>query len=65
MTNFGKNLKEIDDEDLESGINEHDPKFAALESNELIKRSVNKLEKTIEIFNEQSSKQTSKMIFLT
>lgn len=65
MTNFSKKLKEINDEDLENGVNQHDPRFAALESNELIKRSVNKLEKTIENFNEESSKQTSKMIYLT
>ncbi len=65
MTNFGKNLKEVPDEELEDGVNEHDPRFAALESNELIKRSVNKLENTIETFNTQSSKQTSKMICLT
>ena len=65
MTNFGKKLKEVNDEELESGVNEHDPRFGVLESNELIKRSINKLEMTIETFNKQSSKQTSRMIFLT
>lgn len=28
MSNFGKNLTEKKDEELENGINDHDPRFA-------------------------------------
>ncbi|MCR4334786.1 MAG: hypothetical protein NUV47_03625 [Patescibacteria group bacterium] len=65
MSNFSQKLEEIEDEQLKMGVKEHDPRYGVLESNELIKRSVNKLEKTIETFNKQSSKQTEKMIGMT
>ncbi|MCX6717124.1 MAG: hypothetical protein NTU76_00395 [Candidatus Taylorbacteria bacterium] len=63
--NFHKKLEEIDEDQLKTGVNEHTPQFGVLESNELIKRSINRLEKTIDTFSGQSSKQTEKMIRLT
>lgn len=65
MSNFSTKLKDIPDEELESLINEHDPRFGILESNELMRRSVNKVWGAIKDFNKQSSKQTKKMIILT
>jgi len=63
--NFGKKLEEATDDELYLWVNTLSPTFTILASNELIKRTLTKLQKTIEIFNKQSSEQADKMIFLT
>ena len=63
--NFEKKLEEATDEELHSWINTHNPHFTVLASNELIRRALDNLRKTIQVFNDQSSKQTEKLVKLT
>jgi hypothetical protein len=65
MSNFSKKLENATEEELKGGLNEHTPIFANLESDELTRRTLNKLQETIKTFNEQSSKQTEKMVVMT
>ncbi len=65
MKNFEKKLEEATEEELHSWVNTRNPHFTVLASNELIRRALNKLHGVIRTFNEQSSKQTEKMIALT
>ena len=65
MSNFAPKLEDSTDDQLRFSVNEHNPHFASLSSDELTRRTLNKLEGTIRIFNEQSSKQTDKLVKLT
>lgn len=65
MANFPKKLEDATKEELKLWINQSDPNYVKLASDELTRRALNKLENTIKNFNEQSSKQTEKMIELT
>ncbi len=65
MVNFSPRIEDSTEEQLLNNIDEHNPSYGIISSNELLKRTINKLEKTIEIFNKESSKQTGKMLFLT
>ena len=65
MSNFAPKLEEATDEQLRYWINEFDFRVVPLASDELTRRTLNKLQKTIEVFNEESSKQTQRMIRLT
>ncbi|MBL7155074.1 MAG: hypothetical protein ISS88_01025 [Candidatus Portnoybacteria bacterium] len=65
MSNFSPKLEEATDDQLRYMINELDFRVVPLASDELTRRALNKLQKRIEVFNEQSSKQTKKMIRLT
>ena len=65
MSNFSPKIEEATEDQLKNWTNETDPRYGFLASNELMRRSVKKLHETIQTFNEQSSKQTSKMIWLT
>ena len=65
MNNFSPKIEDATDEQLRSGINSHNPHFGQLESDELTRRVIKKLEETIKKFNKQASKQTQKMIQLT
>lgn len=65
MSNFSPKIEDSTEDQLNFIINELDARYGALASNELLKRAVNKLQETIKTFNEQSSKQTEKMIKLT
>ena len=65
MSNFSPKLEESTEEQLNYSINEHDPRFSVLSSNELTRRALNNLEKTITTFNEKTSKETKVMLFLT
>lgn len=65
MSNFSPKLEEATDEQLRHGINEHNPHYAQVESDELTRRSLSKLQRTIEVFNKKSSKQTNIIIGLT
>ena len=65
MSNFSPKLEDATDEQLMNMVNELDFRVVPLASDELTRRTVKKLEKTIQIFNVQSSKQTEKMIRLT
>lgn len=65
MINFHPKLEDSTNEKLKDLIQTSDPKFGLLPSNELLKRSLNKLEKTIQVLSKESSKQTTKMLFLT
>ncbi len=47
MTNFTPKLEEQSEEQLRFSINEHDPNFASLSSDELNRRSLDELNKTI------------------
>lgn len=62
---FEKKIEEATDEELYSWINTNNSHYTVLASNELIKRVLNKLQVVITVFNDQSSKQTKKMIWLT
>ncbi len=65
MANFAKNLEVATKEELQSWVNQLDFRVVPLASDELTRRSVNELQETIKIFNEQSSKQTEKLVKLT
>ncbi len=65
MSNFSPKLEDATDEQLMHMVNELDFRVVPLASDELTRRTVKTLEKTISSFNEQSSKQTDKMIRLT
>ena len=65
MSNFSPKIEDQTEEQLRYSTNEHNPHYASLSSDELTRRALDKLQETIKIFNEQSSKQTEKMIRLT
>lgn len=65
MSNFSPKLEDATNDRLKHWTNETNPHFAPLASHELTRRALNELQETIKIFNEQSSKQTEKMIRLT
>ena len=65
MANFAKNVEEASEKELYSWVNQLDFRVVPLASDELTRRSLNRLRETIETFNEQSSKQTDKLVRLT
>ena len=65
MANFAKNLEEASEKELYSWVNQLDFRVVPLASDELTRRTLNKLQETIKTFNEQSSRQTEKMVRLT
>ena len=65
MTNFSPKLEESKDDQLWQLINQSSPHYGSLASDELTRRALNKLQETIKSFNEQSSKQTDKLVNLT
>ncbi|MDD4902372.1 MAG: hypothetical protein PHE24_04510 [Patescibacteria group bacterium] len=65
MSNFGKPLKEMTEEELRNCVDKQSWEMANLPLTELAIRSLNSLQKTIQIFNEKSSEQTSKLLILT
>lgn len=65
MNNFEKKLEEATDEDLRCWIDNYDFNVTPLASDELTRRALNELKKTIQTFNKESSKQTQKMVLLT
>ena len=65
MTNFAPKLEDSKDEQLWQLINQSSPHYGSLASDELTRRTLKKLQETIKTFNEQSSKQTDKLVGLT
>lgn len=65
MSNFSPKIEESTEEQLNFIINELDARYGILASNELLRRDTEELKNTIQNFNEKSSKQTEKMLFLT
>jgi hypothetical protein len=65
MSNFSPKIEDSTEDQLNFIVNERDAHYGALAYNELLKRAVNKLQETIKTFNEQSSKQTEKLVRLT
>jgi len=65
MSNFSPKLEDSTDEQLRHSTNEHNPHFASLSSDELTRRALDELQKTIKTFNKQSSQQTEKLVRLT
>ena len=65
MSNFSPKQQDATDEQLMNMVNELDFRVVPLASDELTRRAIRKLEKTMEAFNNQSSKQTDKLVKLT
>lgn len=65
MSNFSPKLQDATDDQLMNMVNELDFRVVPLASDELTRRTIRKLGKTIEVFNNQSSKQTEKLVKLT
>jgi len=65
MTNFSPRLEDSKDDQLWQLINQSSPHYGSLASDELTRRALNKLQETIKTFNDQSSKQTDKLVGLT
>lgn len=65
MSNFSPKLQDATDEQLMNMVNELDFRVVPLASDELTRRSLKKLIEIIGKFNDQSSKQTERMINLT
>jgi hypothetical protein len=65
MSNFSPKLEDATDEELKHWINEYDFRIVPLASDELTRRHLKGLRKSIRLFNKRSSEQTEKMIKLT
>ena len=65
MSNFSPKLQDATDEQLIHMVNELNFLVVPLASDELTRRTIRKLEKTIEVFNDESSNQTEKLVKLT
>ena len=65
MSNFSPKLEDSKDDQLWQLINQSSPHYGSLASDELTRRALNKLQETIKTFNDQSSKQTDKLVDLT
>ena len=65
MTNFSPKLEDSKDDQLWQLINQSSPHYGSLASDELTRRTLNKLQETIRTFNDQSSRQTDKLVGLT
>jgi hypothetical protein len=65
MSNFAPKLQDSNDDQLWHLINESSPHYGSLASDELTRRALKNLRETIQVFNDQSSKQTGKMISMT
>ncbi|KKQ64574.1 MAG: hypothetical protein US86_C0019G0002 [Candidatus Daviesbacteria bacterium GW2011_GWA2_38_24] len=65
MSNFSPKLEKATDEQLKHWVNEGNFQIVPLASDELTRRTLSELQKTIQVFNEQASKQTEKMIEVT
>lgn len=65
MSNFSPKLEDSKDDQLWQLINQSSPHYGSLASDELTRRALNKLQGTIKTFNDQSSKQTDKLVGLT
>lgn len=65
MSNFSPKLEDATNEQLMHMVNELDFRVVPLASDELTRRSVQKLQETIQTLSNQSSRQTEKMIRLT
>ncbi len=65
MSNFSPQLQDSKENQLWQLINQSSPHYGSLASDELTRRALNKLQETIQAFNEQSSKQTDKLVQLT
>lgn len=65
MNNFFPKIEEASVEQLKKWVNETSPNFGSLASDELTRLSLDNLRVTMEISNDQSSRQTSKMVLLT
>jgi len=65
MNNFFPKLEDATSDQLKHWTNETSPHLGTLASDELTRRALNNLEQTIKTFNEQSSKQTEKLVRLT
>jgi len=65
MSNFAPKLEEATEKELYHMVSELDFRVVPLASDELTRRTIKELQETIRMFNEQSSKQTKKMITLT
>jgi hypothetical protein len=58
MVNFSPKLEDQSDEQLKNNINTHQPDFASLSSNELTRRSLDGLRKTIVDLDKSNKKYT-------
>lgn len=65
MSNFSPKLEKATNDQLLYMINELSPNFTILASDELTRRTLEKLQDTIRIYNDQSARQTDKLINLT
>ena len=65
MVNFSPRIEKATEEELYEMINNVSGVYGSMPSNELVKRSILKLEQTLSEFNSEASKQTKKMINLT
>ena len=56
MQNFATKIEDSTEEQLKHSINEHNPHFASLSSDELTRRSLDKLQKSFTDFDKSTSK---------
>lgn len=65
MANFAPKVEDATDKQLSHWVNESSPHYGKLASDEWTRRNLDKLREAIDRFDEQSSRQTKKMIMLT
>ena len=65
MSNFSPKLEDTPVKQLRHGINEHNPHYAKLESEELTRRYLKSLQNEIKKFNDTSVKYSEVLIGLT
>lgn len=65
MSNFEKELKDATDEELRCWMNKYDPRYGSLVSDELTRRSLQELRKTIQDLDRNTRNHSGSLIDLT
>ena len=65
MKNFEKDIENATDKELYTWVNNLDFRVVPLASDELTRRSIKEMIKSINVFNNKSSGQTKRLIILT
>jgi len=65
MSNFEKNLSDFTEDELRQKTNQWGPDFAGLASDELTRRSLDRLQKTFVDFDKSTSRYSKVIIVLT
>jgi hypothetical protein len=65
MANFGRKLEEATKEDLYFDVNNLNPTYGSLASDELTRRDLRELKESLDKFSSSSDKYSKELVFLT